>query len=252
MRISSHLHQLAGLRVDAGEGLVHQQDLGLGRERPGQRHALLHAAGQLVRVGVGEAARARPARDSARPARGALGRGDAVRPRARSRRWPRPSPRGSAGRTGTRSRSAAPGAGAAPSTSTSPPSGAIRPLISRSSVVLPQPLGPTRLTKLSRSIVERRRPRAPPPAAAPAAAERLRHAAKARSPGRAAERPSTTRLEPGPGRAPARRRQPRSTRASELEIDPLVEADPTQVGEVRGRRRASPRSPRARRGSGRR
>ena len=49
------LHELARLGVEAGEGLVHQQDVGIGGERPRQRHALLHAARQLVRIGVGEA-----------------------------------------------------------------------------------------------------------------------------------------------------------------------------------------------------
>jgi hypothetical protein len=41
------LHQLAGLGVEAGEGLVHQQDLGLDRQRPGERHPLAHAAREL-------------------------------------------------------------------------------------------------------------------------------------------------------------------------------------------------------------
>ena len=38
------------MRVERGEGLVHQQHLRVGRERAGQRHALLHAARQLVHM----------------------------------------------------------------------------------------------------------------------------------------------------------------------------------------------------------
>src|SRR5829696_9107531 len=37
----------AGLSVDRGERLVHEQDLGLVCERAGDRHALLHPAGEL-------------------------------------------------------------------------------------------------------------------------------------------------------------------------------------------------------------
>ena len=42
----------AGLRVDGGERLVHQQHLRLVRDGAGDRHALLHAAGELPRVGL--------------------------------------------------------------------------------------------------------------------------------------------------------------------------------------------------------
>ncbi len=38
-----------GLLVDRGERLVHQQDLGVDRERAGEPDPLAHAAGQLVR-----------------------------------------------------------------------------------------------------------------------------------------------------------------------------------------------------------
>jgi hypothetical protein len=40
----------AGLRVDRGERLVHQQHPGLVRDGPRDRHPLLHPAGQLPRV----------------------------------------------------------------------------------------------------------------------------------------------------------------------------------------------------------
>src|SRR6185312_11967060 len=44
------LQEIARLHVERPEGLVHQQHLGLDRQRAGDAHALLHAAGQLVRI----------------------------------------------------------------------------------------------------------------------------------------------------------------------------------------------------------
>src|SRR6266568_2651897 len=52
----------AGLRVDRGERLVHQQQLGLVDKRPGDRHPLLHPARQLPRVLPPEVGGIRPAR----------------------------------------------------------------------------------------------------------------------------------------------------------------------------------------------
>ena len=46
--------------VEMPEGLVGQQDVGLHHEGPRDRHALAHAAGQFVRIGVGEIGRAQP------------------------------------------------------------------------------------------------------------------------------------------------------------------------------------------------
>ena len=46
--------QDARLLVERGKGLVHQDDIGLERQRPAQRNALRHAARKLPRVGVGE------------------------------------------------------------------------------------------------------------------------------------------------------------------------------------------------------
>jgi len=40
--------------VERAERLVHQHDLGVVGEHAGNRDALLHAAGQLMRIGVGE------------------------------------------------------------------------------------------------------------------------------------------------------------------------------------------------------
>ena len=47
-----------GLLVDGRERLVHQQHVGVDRQRPGEADALAHAAGELVRVAVLEAGEA--------------------------------------------------------------------------------------------------------------------------------------------------------------------------------------------------
>ena len=49
------LHQRARLAVERAERLVHQQDLGVVGERAGERHALAHAARELLGIGVLEA-----------------------------------------------------------------------------------------------------------------------------------------------------------------------------------------------------
>ena len=46
------LHIAADQRVERAEGLVHQQQIGVGGQRAGQAHALLHTAGQLVGPGL--------------------------------------------------------------------------------------------------------------------------------------------------------------------------------------------------------
>src|SRR5215831_10418868 len=46
------LHGFAGLGVKRPERLVHQQDLRIDRQRPGDAYTLLHPAGQLVRAAV--------------------------------------------------------------------------------------------------------------------------------------------------------------------------------------------------------
>src|ERR1700730_10095448 len=48
------LHDLAGQGVQGAEGLVHQQHLRIVRQRPSDRHPLLHATGESLRVGLGE------------------------------------------------------------------------------------------------------------------------------------------------------------------------------------------------------
>src|ERR1051326_6837330 len=50
-----HLHELARLRVESAERLVHEQDLRLQRQRSSKSNTLLHATRQLVRVAVLEA-----------------------------------------------------------------------------------------------------------------------------------------------------------------------------------------------------
>ena len=50
------VHPLAGHLVERPERLVHQQDRRLEGERPGDRHALLHPARELVRMVVEEVA----------------------------------------------------------------------------------------------------------------------------------------------------------------------------------------------------
>src|SRR5205085_6285149 len=44
------LQHLARLRIERGERLVHQQDVRIDRERAYQADALLHAAGELIRI----------------------------------------------------------------------------------------------------------------------------------------------------------------------------------------------------------
>ncbi len=63
LRSSGPLHQLqqfllqdfAGLRVERGERLVHQQHRRVHRQRPHQADALLHAAGELIGIVLLEA-----------------------------------------------------------------------------------------------------------------------------------------------------------------------------------------------------
>ena len=46
------LHGHPGLGIEGAEGFVHQQNAGIGGESGGDGHALLHAATQLVDIGI--------------------------------------------------------------------------------------------------------------------------------------------------------------------------------------------------------
>ena len=73
-RVELLVERVAGHRVEGAERLVHQQDVGVLGERPGQRAALAHPAGQLVRALVGEPPRCTVSISSAaRSRRSALG-----------------------------------------------------------------------------------------------------------------------------------------------------------------------------------
>ena len=52
MRRSLVLEDEPGLGVERGERLVHQEDLGLVDDQPGEGDALAHAAGELVGIAV--------------------------------------------------------------------------------------------------------------------------------------------------------------------------------------------------------
>jgi hypothetical protein len=55
--------KLAGLRVERGERLVHEEDRGPHGECARDADALAHAAGELLRIGIGELGEARPGKD---------------------------------------------------------------------------------------------------------------------------------------------------------------------------------------------
>ena len=63
---------LADLGVERAEGLVEQQHLRLDRQRPGQRHALALAAGELRGVAVGEPVELDQVQQLVRPGRAIL------------------------------------------------------------------------------------------------------------------------------------------------------------------------------------
>ena len=63
------VEQVAGHGVEGAEGLVHQQDVGVLGEGPGEGDALAHAARQLVGALVGEAREVHQSRAARRPGR---------------------------------------------------------------------------------------------------------------------------------------------------------------------------------------
>ena len=94
------VHPDAGERVERAERLVEQQQLGVADQRPGQRDALLLAAGQLARPG-----RSRPARPTSASA--ARPRRRASRPRRPRVTLSRPAATAAAGGPGRRRRAPA-------------------------------------------------------------------------------------------------------------------------------------------------
>ena len=138
------LHQLARLHVERGERLVHQQDLRIEDQHLRERHALAHAARELVRIAVARSRRGRRARASRAPA-----------PRASAaRRAAELEPGGDVGeRAAPRHQRvglehvagvAVDARRAARRTrATLPDDGASSPAATLSSVDLPQPVGPT-------------------------------------------------------------------------------------------------------------
>ena len=138
------LHALAGHLVEGAERLVHQQQPRALGERARDRDALLHAAGELVGVPVGEVAEADQLDQlaRARPASGACRR-RAARAAARCSRAP--CARAAGRPAGRRCRSpgrAGPGGRSCRTPRPCPALGASRSAMRRSSVDLPQPLGP--------------------------------------------------------------------------------------------------------------
>ena len=131
------------LRVERRERLVHQQDIGIDRERAGEIDALAHAAGELAREIVLEAFEADEAAEdracgafSGAPERPAISGpiialANTVRHGSRLSLW------------NTKPRSLPGSRTARPSSRTSPALAASSPATMRSNVVLPQPLGPT-------------------------------------------------------------------------------------------------------------
>ena len=144
----------ADLGVQGRQGLVEQQHLRLDRERPGQGHALLLAAGELVGIAGAQGRQldqpqhlVDPARDlGLRPLRDLEAEGRRSRPRSC---W------GTARRTGTPCRRCAGSARRAvtsrPSMRIAPEVGISKPATMRRVVVLPQPEGPRNETNSPRS-----------------------------------------------------------------------------------------------------
>ena len=148
------VHLVGGRAVELAGRLVGEEDLRPVSERGAERDALLLAARELGRVARRASLRGRPARAARRPAAGAraarcrAGRAAARRARARSARA-----RAHARSAGRRSRGASSGTStrrragslprSSPCTRTTPADGRSSPASSRSSVDLPEPLGPS-------------------------------------------------------------------------------------------------------------
>ena len=149
--------------VQRREGLVHQQHRRVERERPDQRHPLLHATRQLVRVGVAGNRPGRPRSSSSSTAAGdetGVAAADVGQQAGVGRDGP---PRQQPGRLGDEAELAGPlgGTGPAPPTVIVPLSISISPAISRSRVVLPHPGRPDQADELARRARELESARGP-------------------------------------------------------------------------------------------
>ena len=133
------MQHVAGDRVERRERLVHEQHVAVLRERPGQRDALAHAAGQLVRRLPPE-----PSRRTSSSRRWASSRRSP--PCRRPRRRSASSTFCAAVSHGNSAGSWNISAGRLPATCTSPWVGSSSPATRLSSVDLPQPLAPSRQT----------------------------------------------------------------------------------------------------------
>ena len=153
---AAHLeaHLLAQIGVEIGQRLVEQQRLRLDDQRARQRDALLLAARQLAGIAVGERLEPRGGEDRARACGAIVVAIELAQLAGRRRRSPPPSCAATARSSGRSStccaaRAAACGAGEETTrspTRISPADGSMKPAISRSVVVLPQPDGPSRQT----------------------------------------------------------------------------------------------------------
>ena len=138
-----------GLRVDRGERLVHQQDLRLVRDRPGDRDPLLHPAGELPRIAPSGTS-ARPTASSASRTSSCAAPAAASSASAAARRCRRTVIHGNRLRPYSWNTTAMPGGG--PCTAAHRParprrrSASSSPAMHLSSVVLPAPDGPTTQT----------------------------------------------------------------------------------------------------------
>ena len=159
---AAHLeaHLLAQVGVEVGQRLVEQQRLGLDDQRAGQRHALLLAAGQLARIALGERRRAAWWRGSSSSLLAIVVAVELAQLQAVGDVFAPPSCAATARSSGRSSTCCAARAAACGSARTRrgrrrgsrPPIGSMKPAISRSVVVLPQPDGPSRQTSRPCSI----------------------------------------------------------------------------------------------------
>ena len=153
-RASSLRRRVAQLGVEARKRLVQEEHARLTDQGPGERHTLLLTTRELVRIPTGQLLDANERQDL-------LNSRGSVRARHLHRledeiqiplnRQMRPQRQDPERRTRFPARGAAPCCGAAPAacapaSQISPLSGTSSPAISRSSVVLPQPLGPRMTT----------------------------------------------------------------------------------------------------------